>query len=293
MTGFIVKAVGGIYHVFCHEDHKYYQCKVVGKFRNQNIVPLCGDEVVFSFQEEMNFAIIQDILPRKNELYRPPCSNIDLALIVMSTIKPNFDSYLVDKLIVCATLQNIQPILLVSKCEFLQEDLMTLLKNYQNAGYRVICFSSHEKKNIEEIQNLIFQKRVVLCGQSAVGKSSLINSLMNHEKKRVGDYSEKLGRGKHETREVEFLDVSGAFIADTPGFSRLDIKINPTLLARTFYDFEKYANHCKYSSCLHKDEPGCAVKEAVIQNKIDARRYQNYLHLLIEIKDGKKVWRKK
>lgn len=293
MTGFIIKAVGGIYQVFCHEDHQSYSCKVLGKFRNQNITPLCGDEVIFSYQEETNFSWIHEILPRKNELVRPPCSNLDLALIVMSTIKPDFDSYLVDKLIVCATLQNIEPIILISKCEYMYDELNSLCENYRNAGYQVICFSSHEMKNIDLIQQLIFQKRVVLCGQSAVGKSSLINVLSKDQKKSIGSYSEKLGRGKHETREVEFLNIQGAFIADTPGFSRLDVKVEATTLARLFLDFEKYAKNCRYSSCLHKDEPGCAVKKALQEGKINERRYYNYLHLLQEIKEGKKVWRKK
>ena len=116
---------------------------------------------------------------------------------------------------------------------------------------------------------------------------------MKDDTRSIGDFSEKLGRGKHQTREVEFINVNGAYVADSPGFSRLDIKVELTSLARIYKDFEKLANECRFSTCLHINEPDCAVKNAVTHNIIDKRRYDNYLHLVKEIKDGKQVWRKK
>ena len=293
MKGFIVKSIAGDFHVLNTEKNQVYICKARGQIRNKNLLPVCGDEVVFDFDEKNNFSIITDILPRKNQLIRPPIANVDVALIVMSTIKPNFDAYLVDKLIVSATMENIEPIILVSKCELMTDDIKSLIENYRFAGYKVIEISSHHNINIDLVSEEIKGKRVILCGQSAVGKSSLINSLLNDNTRSIGDFSEKLGRGKHQTREVEFIFVNGAYVADSPGFSRLDLKVELTSLARSFKDFEKYANNCRFNTCIHKDEPNCAVKEAVINKLIDERRYNNYLHLMSEIKDGKHVWRKK
>lgn len=293
MKGFIVKSIAGDFHVLNTENNQVYICKARGQIRNKNLLPVCGDEVIFDFDEKNNFSIITDILPRKNQLIRPPIANVDVALIVMSTIKPNFDAYLVDKLIVSATMENIEPIILVSKCELMTDDIKSLVENYRFAGYKVIEISSHHNINIDLVSEEIKGKRVILCGQSAVGKSSLINSLLNDNTRSIGDFSEKLGRGKHQTREVEFIFINGAYVADSPGFSRLDLKVELTNLARSFKDFEKYANNCRFNTCIHKDEPNCAVKEAVANKLIDERRYNNYLHLMSEIKDGKHVWRKK
>ena len=293
MRGFIVKSIAGDFHVYSKETNKVYVCKARGQIRNKNLLPVCGDEVVFDFDEAANFSLITDIEPRRNQLIRPPVANVDVALIVMSTIKPNFDSYLVDKLIVSASMENIEPILIVSKCEHLTDELRSLLDNYKLAGYTVIEVSSHQNINIDEVSKLIEGKKVILCGQSAVGKSSLINSLLNDNTRSIGDFSEKLGRGKHQTREVEFININGAYVADSPGFSRLDIKVELTSFARIFKDFNKYAACCKFNTCLHKNEPNCAVKDAVENKLIDIRRYNNYLHLMNEIKDGKHVWRKK
>lgn len=293
MKGFIVKSIAGDFHVLSPETNSLYVCKARGQIRNKNLLPLCGDEVEFEYDEKNNFSIITNILNRKNELVRPPIANVDVALIVMSTIKPNFDSYLVDKLIVSASMQNIEPIIVVSKCEFMTEEISSLLDNYKQAGYKVIEISSHQKINIEKVIDVIKGKKVVLCGQSAVGKSSLINSLLNDSTRKIGDFSEKLGRGKHETREVEYIYINGAYVADTPGFSRLDLKVELTSLARIYKDFNKLACNCKFNTCLHRNEPDCAIKDAVDKGIIDKRRYDNYLHLMKEIKEGKHVWRKK
>lgn len=293
MKGFIIKSIAGDFHVLNPDNNVTYICKARGQIRNKNIQPICGDEVEFEFDENTNFSIITNIYKRKNQLVRPPIANVDVALIVMSTIKPNFDAYLVDKLIVSASIENIEPIIVVSKCEHLDENTKTLLDNYAYAGYKVIYISSHQNINIDEVEKEIVGKKVVLCGQSAVGKSSLINSLLKDNSRSIGDFSEKLGRGRHETREVEFININGAFVADSPGFSRLDIKVEFPILARTFKDFNKFANSCKFNTCIHKDEPCCAVKEAVDKGLIDIRRYESYLHLMKEIKDGKQVWRKK
>ena len=151
----------------------------------------------------------------------------------------------------------------------------------------------HQNINIDEVSKVIEGKKVILWGQSAVGKSSLINSMLKDNTRSIGDFSEKLGRGKHQTREVEFINVNGAYVADSPGFSRLDIKVELTSFARIFKDFNAHAANCKFNTCLHKNEPNCAVKNAVENKLIDIRRYNNYLHLMNEIKDGKHVWRKK
>ncbi len=289
--GIIVKCVAGDYTIL--SENQSYICKARGIFRNTNQTPLCGDNVTFEFDEKTNHGLITSILPRKNQLLRPPVANIDVSLIIMSTIEPTFDSYLVDKLIVQIEMANIEPILCISKSEHLSKEIEDLITNYQKAGYTVIAFSSHNDININKIKEIIKGKKVVLCGQSATGKSSLINALANEQKKEVGNYSQKLGRGKHQTREVEFLVLHDALIADTPGFSRLDLNIEPSSLARIFKDFNDYASECKYNTCLHLNEPQCKVKEAVEQGLIHPQRYKNYLQILTELKGEKKIWRKK
>ena len=293
MRGFIIKSISGFFYVLSDDDNKIYKCNVRGKIRNINITPICGDEVEFEHDAESDFSSILNVYPRKNSLVRPPIANVDIALIVMSTIKPTFDSYLVDKLIVQSRKEDIEPIIVLSKCEFITEDIQTLLDNYKLAGYKVFEVSSHQNINIDVLLEYIKGKRCVMCGQSAVGKSSLINSLNSNLHRDIGDFSEKLGRGKHTTREVELIDIGGAYVADSPGFSSLDIKIELVDFARAFKDFEVLANKCKYSTCLHDNEPGCAIKKAVEDGIRDIRRYNNYLHLKSEIKDGKHVWVKK
>ncbi len=293
MEGFILKSIGGLFYVLEHKTNTIYTCKAKGQFRNMNFSLVCGDEVIFDYDEKNNFSNIIDVKQRKNFLIRPLIANVDVALIVMSTIKPNFDSYLVDKLIVLTTLQNIEPIIIVSKCEFLDDNTKSLLDNYKLAGYKVLLTSSHQNINIDLLKEEIRNKKVVLCGQSAVGKSTLINALSKNSNRQIGDFSEKLGRGKHQTREVEYINIDNAYVADTPGFSKLEIKVDLVTYAHVFKDFEKYSAFCKYKTCLHKDEPQCKVKEAVSNNLIDKRRYENYLHLMNEIKDGKHEWRKK
>ena len=269
MKGLIIKSIAGDFHVYSEETGKVYVCKARGQIWILKLQPVCGVEVVFEYDESANFSIITSILERKNQLVRPPIANVDIALIVMSTIKPNFDAYLVDKLIVAATMENIEPVIVVSKCEFIDDEVKSLIENYKKANYQVIEVSSHNDINVDEVAKIINNKKVVLCGQSAVGKSSLINALLKDDTRSIGDFSEKLGRGKHQTREVEFINVNGAYVADSPGFSRLDIKVELTSLARIYKDFEKLANECRFSTCLHINEPDCAVKNAVTHKIID------------------------
>ena len=164
MKGFIIKSIAGDFHVLSYEDNQVYICKARGQIRNLNLQPVCGDEVIFEYDEKNNFSIITKILERKNQLVRPPISNVDVALIVMSTIKPNFDAYLVDKLIVAASMQNIEPIIVVSKCELITDEIQYLIDNYAFAGYTVIKVSSHQNINIEEVSKIIEGKKVVLTG---------------------------------------------------------------------------------------------------------------------------------
>ncbi len=289
MIGTIVKSVAGDYSIL--SDNKLYVVKARGLFRNLNMKPICGDEVEFSYDKTNNHGNIIKIYDRKNSLIRPAVSNIDIALIIMSTVSPRFDSYLVDKLIVQIEMANIEPVICVSKCEYMQDDLKVLIDNYIAAGYQVICFSAHENINIDKIKEIMSHKKVVLCGQSAVGKSSLINSLIDKNYRSIGEYSKKLGRGKHQTREVEFIQINDSLVADTPGFSKLMLNIEETSLARIFKDFDKYAVGCKYNTCLHENEPDCKVIEAVNDGLIHPTRYQNYLQLLKEVRSEKK-WKK-
>lgn len=295
MKGFILKSLSGDFYVLNELDNNTYICKAKGSIRNKNDNAnlVCGDIVEFEHDPQANYSLITQLYPRKNKLIRPLIANVDIALIVMSTIKPSFDSYLVDKLIVAASLENIEPVILVSKCEFMTDEIKSLIDNYRLAGYQVVEVSSHENINLDKVKEIIRGKKVVLAGQSASGKSSLINSLLGDNYRLIGDFSEKLGRGKHQTREVEYVYIDRSYVADSPGFSKLDIIVELPIYAKLFKDFNRLSSQCKFDNCLHKDEPNCAVKDAVESGIIDSRRYNNYLHLMSEIKDGKHVWQKK
>ena len=285
--GLIVRALSSFYYVKAEE--KIWECKARGLFKiktNQRN-PLVGDWVEFEKTGESQGYII-DIQPRKNELIRPPISNVDQAILVFSVVEPDFNTVLLDRFIVHVEKANIHPIICLTKIDLLDDPswIDEKVAPYVKMGYKVIHTSARQKM-IEELNQVLQGKISVFAGQSGVGKSSLLNTLIPDLQLDTAIISQKLGRGKHTTRVVQMIELpTGGWVADTPGFSSLDFQgVESQTLGHYFADIDYYSDHCRYRGCLHDKEPGCAVKSAVEQGDISAIRYEHYVQFLRELKE--------
>lgn len=272
LKGMIVKNISDTYTV--KENKNLYECKARGKFRNKGLTPLVGD--IVEFDPEQRY--ILDIMERKNELARPSVSNIDVALIISSVKKPDLSLYLLDKQITSVSLENIEPVLCFTKLDLLSrkelKEVKKIMKYYKKLGYAV--FTNWQ---IKKILKYLKGKTVVLTGQTGAGKSSLLNLISPSLNLKTGEISEALGRGKHTTRHTEFFLVKDVLIADTPGFSSLDInKHTKEEIRDTFLEFKKYT--CEFKNCMHDKEQNCAVREACEKMEIMKSRYENYCNFI-------------
>ncbi|MBP3461315.1 MAG: ribosome small subunit-dependent GTPase A [Bacilli bacterium] len=273
MQGRIVKIISNDYTV--SSNNKLFICKSRGLFRNQNIKPLVGDIVEF---DELNNYILK-VLPRKNSLIRPPIANIDQALIV-TNVKPSFDTNLLDKLLCIIEYNNIIPIICFTKLDLLnEEELININKYityYKKIGYQVFI-----NTEIEEIKKIFNEKITVLTGQTGAGKSTLINKLDSKFNIKTGEISKALGRGKHTTRHVELHKLYNGLVADTPGFSNVDFDdMSKEDIRDNFIEFNEYKDNCKFRDCMHKNENICEIKNKVEEKEIIESRYENYLNFI-------------
>ena len=273
-TGQIIKQQSNLYTIQYLD--KKYECRARGKFRNDKLTPLVGEFVVFD--DETNY--ILELLPRKNSLNRPPIANVDEAIIMTSVKKPNLSLSLLDKQLVCVMHENIEPIVCLSKCDLLDKSEMRevnqIFKYYKSIGIKVIT-----NKNLFKLKRLIKGKTVVLTGQTGSGKSSLINRLDKNLNLETNEISEALGRGVHTTRHTELHKVGSALIADTPGFSALDLNIDKNELKKYFIEFRNAK--CKFDNCMHINEKDCQIKKLVQEGKISKTRYENYVRFWGEL----------
>ena len=274
MQGRIIKNISNDYTVQT-KTGDVFVCKCRGKFRNMKIIPLVGDEVLFD--EENNY--ILEILPRKNELKRPPVSNISQVMILTSVKHPNFSSYLLDKLITIIEYNCIEPIICFTKLDLLNEEEMheieTIMDYYKKIGYQV-----YRNTDLEQIKRIFQDKITVFTGQSGAGKSTLLNHLDAQLQLKTSEISYALGRGKHTTRHVELIPLFGGLVADTPGFSALDFEMDKASIRDQFKEFEMYKEYCKYKDCMHDKEDHCMVKDKVEDGTILKSRYENYIQFI-------------
>jgi len=272
IQGKIVKIISNDYTVLV--DDKKYICKARGKFRNMNISPLVGDNVII---DEKNHYILE-ILPRKNELVRPTLSNIDQVIIMVSVKHPDLDLNLLDKLLVIIEYNNILPIICLSKLDLLEDtkEVKEVIDYYKKIGYQVYI-----NDEIDKLKKIFKNKISVFTGQSGSGKSTLLNKLDNNLNIETGEISLALGRGRHTTRHVELLDLFGGLVADTPGFSSISfIGMTNSDIRDNFIEFNEYRDKCEYSDCMHNNEKSCEIKNKVEDNTIMASRYNNYIKFI-------------
>ena len=286
-TGKIIKGIGGFYYVDC--DGEVFECKARGSFRKQGITPLVGDNVNISVFDNSENAI-ETILPRKNELIRPPLANLDSLFIVASLVDPKINTLILDNLIAVAEYKKIEPIIVLTKID-LDDNADKYKSIYENAGFKVILCDNTDSRGADEIRTLLGGKCSAFTGNTGVGKSSLLNNIFPTLNLATGETSKKLGRGRHTTRHCELFKVGGGYIADSPGFSSLDFqrceKILKDDLPHCFREFEDFLPYCKFSTCTHTCDKGCAVVEAVEQGKISKSRHDSYVSMYNEVKDIK------
>lgn len=294
MQGKIIKGIAGFYYV--HVVHSgIYECKAKGVFRNKKIKPLVGDNVEFEILDEENrIGNIINIYDRKNELIRPAVSNISQALVVFAIANPMPNLNLLDRFLVMMERNGIDTIICFNKIDLVEEEEILKLRDiYVKAGYHVMFTSTKENMGIEEVLRVIDGKTTAFAGPSGVGKSSLLNALIPEANSQTGEISEKIKRGKHTTRHTEIFNVSDdTYLMDTPGFSSLYVNdFEKEELKNYFREFIEYNNGCRFTGCVHVNEPDCLVKEAVENGGINRSRYDNYILMYEEIKNKKSTWR--
>lgn len=290
--GKIIKGIGGFYYV--ESADIVYECKARGSFRKQKITPLVGDNVEFSVNENAENTI-DAICPRKNELVRPPLANLDTLFIVSSVTDPKINTLIIDKLTAIAEHKNIEPVIVITKTD-LDSSYTKYKEIYEKSGFTVIACNNITGEGCDAVKSMLKGKISAFTGNTGVGKSSLLNALFPHLELPTGETSKKLGRGRHTTRHCELFKVEGGYIADTPGFSSLDFerceKILKDDLPYCFRDFRDYLGECKFNSCSHINDKGCAVVQAVKDGIICDSRHNSYISMYNDVKDIKE-WENK
>ena len=292
MTGTIIKALSGFYYVDMGAEQEPITCRGRGKLRHQKITPLVGDHVAITVTED-GTGMVDEVLPRSNQFQRPMVANMDQLVILASGAIPVTDPFLIDRMVSLAEYKGCQPIICFNKCDL--EPATQLVELYQKAGFQSFAISAQTGEGLEQLLGVLDGKISAFTGNSGVGKSSVLNALCPQFGLKVGQVSEKLGRGRHTTRHVELFRVGGGLVADTPGFSAFDVEqmelIPKEELANTFREFRPYLEQCRFVGCAHVKERGCAVREAVDNGAIAPSRYQSYVRLYDQVK-SRPQWEK-
>lgn len=292
MEGTIIKALSGFYYVSSEEQ--VYECKARGKFRLDGTSPLVGDRVSFAIDTNGK-GFIDNVFDRKNSFIRPAVANIDALVFVAANTNPVTDPFLIDRVSVIAEEADCDLIVCINKTDIDPADELYAI--YTGAGFETLRTSTVTGEGIPELKAALKGKICAFTGNSGVGKSSILNSIVPEFNIEVAAVSNKLGRGKHTTRHVELYDIGDdTFIADTPGFASFDIEMMQTIdkreLQHDFRDFKMYIGNCRFNDCAHLKEPGCAVTEALQIGDIMPSRYQSYKRLY-ELSTQNNFWENK
>jgi len=286
MTGSIMRGIGSFYTVLSDEDGQEYTLRAQKKLRHQKMTPMVGDRVRFTPGEGEDNGWLEEILPRKSVMLRPSVANCDMLMLVVASV-PHPDMLLIDKLILRAGKGNMTPAICVNKIDLGDELAAAIREEYAGTQLRVFAASALTGEGVESLREAMRGKVTCLAGQSAVGKSSLLNAIFGLELE-TGGLSRKTERGRHTTRRAEMMAVDGMLVLDTPGFSLLEIEegVEPQDFAQMYPEYNELAGECRFQPCLHDREPGCAVHAAVDEGKLSAVRWARYRELLAEVKEN-------
>lgn len=268
-------------------DDELVECRARGAFRKNGIKPLPGDRAEIELQDDGS-GYVMSILPRTNSFVRPPIANIDCLVIVAAAKNPSPDLRFIDKMLVIAEANSIDVVVCFNKCD-LVEEVSEYADIYRRIGYKVIETEAINRKGIDDIKEYIAGKTTAFVGFSGVGKSSLLNEIIDDLNLQTGDVSKKLNRGKHTTRHIELFPYGvNSYIADTPGFSMLEISsIEPKDLQKYFIEFAPFIPKCTFQGCEHLAGKKCGVISAVENGEISTSRYESYIDIYNTLKDNK------
>lgn len=284
MQGIILRGIGGFYYAL-DDDGQIHTLRAQGKIRRERMKPKVGDRVEITPGEGDEHGWIHHILPRRNELVRPPVANIDLIVIVVAAATPDPDLMMVDRLMMNARRSGIDVRMVINKCDLAPESAADIANQYRGAGVDPIMVSARTGEGLDELKECLQGKVHALAGQSGAGKSTTINALYGFSLE-TGDLSRKIERGKNTTRHCELIPVpGGGMVLDTPGFSLLETDLfEPVELKDSYPEFTLYEGKCFFQPCYHATEPRCAVRDAVEEGEIDNQRHERYKALLDEMK---------
>jgi ribosome biogenesis GTPase len=278
MEGIVVKAYGGFYYVLSGGEE--WECSLRGRFRHEKQQVLVGDRVELIPRHE-RAGVVEKVLPRTTVLVRPPVANVDQAVMVFALRAPEPNPGLVERFLIAASVNHIEPILCFNKSDLDGDTRFEFMARYSEL-FRVLVTCARTGEGVDQLRQELQGRVSVFAGPSGVGKSTLLNTVIPGLRLKTGTISDKTKRGKHTTRHVELIGLpAGGLVVDTPGFSSLELPdMKQEELAGYFPEIAELQGECYYTGCLHDQEPGCAVKKAVESGAIQQSRHLQYLEFL-------------